>query len=185
MFDLLERNLIMTLNFPNRLNKKVVINFPEPVIYDLLKYHDLVKNEKYISAIKLMIPEMKENDFLSNPSWIINALSELIYWKSKKTDEELAEWDSDGFLPSTIDLMSNRYWVLPVDLMKKTTFSQLVAFSKWYEWNMNIQNWEEQKNLHIIMEQDSESDVVNEKDLADLKKSMKTFENMWGMPDLD
>lgn len=65
MDDLLVRELILTLNFPKR---KVQLVFPEPTIYNLLMFNKLIKEEKYISAIKIIVPDMKEEDFLSNPT---------------------------------------------------------------------------------------------------------------------
>jgi hypothetical protein len=64
MEDLLVRELKLVLNFEKR---KVELVFNEPTIYSLLIFNKLIKEEKYISAIKIIIPDIEEKDFLSNP----------------------------------------------------------------------------------------------------------------------
>lgn len=76
MDELIERELKMKLLFERR---TVELVFNEPCIYDLLKFNLLVKQERYTSAVKIIIPEIDERDFLSNPIGIITALKDLIY----------------------------------------------------------------------------------------------------------
>lgn len=177
MQDLIIRKLSVTLKFKKR---DVVLKFPEPSIYNLLEFYSLIEDEKFISAIKLIVPDMKEKDFLSNPSWIVKAITQLIHWNQKKArkDNNQDEW----FLPATIDLMCNRYWTLPDDLMRKTTFTQLMLFAKWYEWNMNIQNDDEKANVQILMETDDKSQEKLDEELKQAKKDKELMKKMWWIP---
>lgn len=177
MKDLIVRKLSLTLNFKTR---KEILKFAEPSIYNLIEFYSLIEEENFISAVRLIIPNIKEKDFLSNPSWIVQWISKLIYWVKKEMEktENYDEW----FLPSIIDLMSHRYWTLPDDLMKKTTFTQLMIFSKGYEWNMNIQNDNEKANVKILMETDDKSKEKLAEELKQAKKDKELLRKMWWMP---
>ncbi len=172
MDELLVRELSLLLNFPSR---KVELFFPEPTIYDLLRFNLLIKEEKYVSAVKIIIPGIDEKDFLSNPIGVIGAIKTLIYGEQKKKTGTSADEDDSGFFPSIIDMMANRYGQIPTELIKKVTFTQLLICSKGYEWNLNIQNGQEKKNLRILMDSQS-GDEQLEKDLEKIKRDRAFFQ---------
>lgn len=175
MDDLLVRELTLTLKFSNR---EVVLEFEEPTIYMLLKFWSLIKKEKYVSAIKLIIPKIDEKDFLSNPIWIITWVRNLIYWEQKKKVWGSVDDDEVWFFPSAIDMMAHRYWQVPTELIKMITFSQLMVCTKGYEWNLNIQNWQEKKNIRLLAEMD-ENDEQIEKDRLQVQKDREFFKKHW------
>lgn len=181
MEQLLERELTLNLNFEKR---KVVLNFLEPSIYNLLKFNKYIQQEKYLEWIKFIIPNINEKDFLSNPVWIINWIKTLIYWEQKEKTWNSIEEDSDWFFPSALDLVWNRYWILPTELIKLLSFTQLMICIKWYEWNLNIQNWKEKDNMKILLEIDWNNEQIEkdrekaQKDKEFFKKYGKNIENL-------
>ncbi|MCK5159367.1 MAG: hypothetical protein KAR08_09435 [Candidatus Heimdallarchaeota archaeon] len=62
--------------------------------------------------------------------------------------------------------------------MKKTTFTQLMIFSKGYEWNMNIQNDNEKANVKILMETDDKSKEKLAEELKQAKKDKELLRKM-------
>ena len=175
MDELIQRELKMKLIFEKRI---VELEFPEPCIYDLLRFNLLVKQEKYISAIKLIIPKIDEKDFLSNPIGIITSLKNLIYWEQKEKSWSSIEEDEAGFFPSSLDVMWNRYWQLPTELIKKITFTQMLISLKWYEWNLNIQNNQESKNIRLLMEVEWNKDQLDE-DRKKIEEDREFFKKHW------
>jgi hypothetical protein len=75
-------------------------------------------------------------------------------------------------------MMANRYWQIPTELIKMITFTQLIICVKWYEWNLNIQNWQEKKNIRILMEIEWDEDQLN-KDREKIAKDREFFKKSW------
>lgn len=175
MDELIERELKMKLLFERR---TVELVFNEPCIYDLLKFNLLVKQERYTSAVKIIIPEIDERDFLSNPIGIITALKDLIYWEQKEKTGSSVEEDEAGFFPSSLDIVGSRYGILPTELIKKITFTQMLISLRGYEWNLNIQNDQESKNIRILMEVEGNKDQMDE-DRKKIEKDREFFRKHW------
>lgn len=184
------------MNFKTR---KKTIKFLEPCIYDALTFTQIIKDSENLDdptdqefkAVQLITKDIDKMEFWWNKHIVLPAISSLIYnlknevtnTKKNTTDDD-SEW-SDWFLPASIDQMAHRYWVLPKTLMKEVTFTQLMTFSRGYEWNINIQTKEERKNIRILMEFAEDPVWDNEKVLEQLKKDRELFRKMWRSPDID
>ncbi len=137
----------------------------------------------YISAIKEIIPDMEDKDFLSNPVGVINAVKALIYWEQKERVWSSIDDDGDdGFFPSAIDLMANRYWQVPTEFIKVITFNQLAICMKWYEWNLNLAAGDKWKKRNIMLLHELENtDEQMEKDREQIKKDREFLKKHWSM----
>ncbi|HMS90744.1 MAG TPA: hypothetical protein PKC87_00780 [Candidatus Absconditabacterales bacterium] len=172
MKELLRKEHTMILKFQKR---KVKLVFKDPFIADLILFNSYIESQEYFEGVKIIIPDIDEKDFLSNRVGIINGIKRLVYGeKNIKSENNSDEDQSDGFLPSSLDIIGNRYGILPTELIHKITFSQLIILIKGYEWNLNIQNGKESQNIRILMELERENGELD-KDRQKIEQDREFF----------
>lgn len=157
------KKLSIVLIFNNR--KKEII-FDEPSLYDLMIFEDLVFEWKYKEAFKYLKINIKEADFLSNPLEILKSIIKICYW-NKKSEDGVEVWEAP-FMPSIYDLLAQRYWITPIQLLKEITPSILESYLAGFEYNMNIENWKKEENYKF-----KEKCKITEEEMKEYDKIME------------
>lgn len=127
-------------------DKNIEIIFDEPTIYTIYEVDRLFKKKQYTSILKKLNINIKEKVFIENPVWILKAIITLINWwdKEKNQSEELEE--NKFFLYSVFDRLWTKYWIDPLEIMKKYTPSQIKSLAEGIDFNKNVDDDKEYKN---------------------------------------
>lgn len=142
----LAKDLEIVLNFPNR---QKIIKFKEPTMYNLLVFEDLIEQEKYFEALKILKINISKNDFLSAPENILKNILKICYSWNKKSFSEKNNFSSSEqwFMPSILDLLGKRYGKTPLELLHEMTPTIFETYLAWFEFSMNLENNEKQNNF--------------------------------------
>ncbi len=170
-FSYLEKDLELVLKFKTR---ELKIVFREPKMYDLLVFEEMVKEEKLFEALDFLKIKIKKTDFLSAPTEILNAILKVCYsWNKNFSNLEDARnsWDA-SFLPSILDLLWKRYWKTPIELLKEMTPTIFETYLAWFEFSLNLQNNEANKNYKF-----KEKWKISDEEIKKADEILKRLEN--------
>ena len=71
-------------------------------------------------------------------------------------------------MPSIYDLLAQRYWITPIQLLKEITPSILESYLAGFEYNMNIENWKKEENYKF-----KEKHKITEEEMKEYDKIME------------
>lgn len=122
--------------------------------------------KKTSEVIDLLLPWNNISTFQKTMyfSDILNKVFKALFPDMEENNKKSTKSEGKGFFPATIEFFSERYGILPSDLMKKVTMGQLRTYSAGMEWNTNIQNGKSNLNQRILNREISKSEEFEAKE---------------------